>query len=317
MLLRTLPDLGAADAGFRHWFNSKWGRENCVVWGRARRARLGPCAHGLSIRAAWGGEERCTFDGRTVAVDDDSFLILNDGRVFATQIESAQPVESFAIYFRPGLVERAYGAMTLSMDNALAQGDAVIERSAEFTESLQPHDKQVSPVLRYIRLHLLRGVDDEGWYDEQLHFLLERMLAHRDSVLQRIGELRLIRATTRREIHRRIGLATDFLHSNYTRPMDLDALSRAACMSKYHFLRVFTLIHGITPHQYLQRKRTNVALRLLQTRPQSIEEIASHVGFSQRATLERQLRRLTGQSPGQFRRTAAAAHVHMEGAAAL
>jgi AraC family transcriptional regulator len=302
MLLRTLPDLGAADAGFRLWFNSQWGRENCVIWGRSRRAQFGPCAHGLSIRTAWSGEERCAFDGRTVAVDDDNFLVLNNGRVCATQIESAHPVESFAVYFRPGLVERTYGAMTLSIENALAQGNAVIERSAEFSESLQPHDKRVSPVLRYIRTHLLRGVDDEAWYDEQLQFLLERMLAHRDGLLRRVDELRLIRATTRHEIHRRIGLAIDFLHSNYTRPTDLSALSRAACMSKYHFLRVFTLIHGITPHQYLQRKRTNVALRLLQTTPLSIDEIASCVGFSQRATLERQLRRLTGHSPGQFRR---------------
>ena len=317
MLLRTLPDLAAADAGFRHWFNSKWGRENCVIWGRSRRAKLGPCAHGLSIRAAWGGEERCSFDGRTVAVDDDSFLILNNGRVCSTQIDSAQPVESFAIYFRPGLVERAYGAMTLSIENALAQGDAVIERSAEFAESLQPHDKQVSPVLRYIRIHLLQGVDDEAWYEEQLQFLLERILAHRDTILQRVDNLRLIRATTRREIHRRIGLATDFLHSNYAQPLDLEALSRAACMSKYHFLRVFTLIHGITPHQYLQRKRTNAALRWLQTTPLSIDEIAARVGFSQRATLERQLRRLTGHSPGQFRRAAAGDHVSMMERAAV
>jgi AraC family transcriptional regulator len=302
MLLRTLPDLSETNAGFRQWFNAKWGRENCVIWGRSRRAAFGPCAHGLSVRAAWGGEERCAFDGRTVAVDDDSFLILNNGRVCATQIEAAQPVESFAIYFRPGLVERAYGAMTLSIDQALAQGSAMIERSAEFAESLQPHDKHVSPVLRYIKIHLLRGLDDEAWYEEQLHFLLERMLAHRDHLLRRIDELQLIRATTRREIHRRIGLATDFLHSNYARPMDLEALSNVACLSKFHFLRVFRLIHGITPHQYLQRKRTHAALRLLQTTRLNVEEIADRVGFTQRNTFERQLRRWTGQSPGQLRR---------------
>ena len=304
MLLRTLPDLAAGDVEFRHWFNSKWGRENCIIWGRSRRAQFGPCAHGLSIRTAWGGQERCEFDGRTVAVDDDSFLILNNGRVCATQIESTQPVESFSIYFRPGLVERAYGAMTLSIESALAQGDAVIERSARFMECLQPHDKHVSPVLRFIRIHLLRGVDDEAWYDEQLQFLLERMLAHREKLLQRIHELRVVRTTTRREIYRRISLATDFLHSNYTQPTSLDALSRAACLSKYHFLRLFTLVHGITPHQYLQRKRTNAALRLLQTTRLNIDEIAACVGFCRRHTLVRQLRHWTGLSlsPRQFRR---------------
>ena len=215
MLLRTLPDFASAHAETRHSFNAKWGRENCIIWGRARRAKFGPCAHGLSIRAAWGGEERCQFDGRTVAVDDDSFLILNNGRVCTTQIDSAQPVESFAIYLGPGLVEHAYGAMTLTIEKALERGDAAVERSAEFLETLQPHDKLVSPVLRYIRLHVLRGVDDEAWYDEQLTFLLERMLAHRDGVLARVDSFQINRAATRREIHRRVSLATDYLHSNY------------------------------------------------------------------------------------------------------
>ena len=253
MLLRTLPDFASAPAELRPWFNARWGRENCIIWGRTRRARFGPCAHGLSIRAAWGGEERCQFDGRTVAVDDDSFLILNNGRVCTTQIDSTHTVESFAIYFGPTLVERAYGAMTLSIEKALARGDTVVERSAEFLECLQPHDKLVSPVLRFIRLHVLRGVDDEAWYDEQLQFLLERMLTHRDGLFERIDSLELMRASTRREIYRRVSLATDYLHSHYREQIDLAVLGRAACLSKYHFLRLFTLVHGITPHQYLLR----------------------------------------------------------------
>jgi AraC family transcriptional regulator len=302
MLLRTLPDFASAPVDMRTWFNTKWGRENCIIWGRAKRARFGPCAHGLSIRAAWGGEERCQFDGRTVAVDDDSFLILNNGRVCTTQIESSHTVESFAIYFGPALVERAYGAMTLSIEKALERGDTIVERSAEFVESLQPHDKLVSPVLRFIRLHVLRGLDDEAWYDEQLHFLLERMLGQRDGLLGQIDSLQLIRATTRREIHRRISRATDYLHSNYREQIDLDALGKAACLSKFHFLRLFTLVHGITPHQYLLRKRARVALRLLQTTPLDVSEIASCVGFAQRHALLRHMRRWTGLSPREIRK---------------
>lgn len=302
MLLRTLPDFTSGPVELRPWFSARWGRENCIIWGRARRARFGPCAHGLSIRAAWGGEERCQFDGRTVAVDDDSFLILNNGRVCTTQIESAHSVESFAIYFGPALVERAYGAMTLSIEKALERGDTIVQRSAEFLESLQPHDKLVSPVLRFIKLHVLRGVDDEAWYDEQMHFLLERMLAHRDGVFERIDSLQLIRPTTRREIHRRISLATDYLHSNYRESIDLTSLGKAACLSKYHFLRLFTLVHGITPHQYLLRKRARAAVRLLQTTPLDVSEVASSVGFSQRHALLRQMRRWTGLSPREIRR---------------
>jgi AraC family transcriptional regulator len=302
LILRTLPDLACASVEFRARFDSSWGRDNCIIWGRARQAKFGACAHALSIRAAWGGEERCRFNGRTVAVDDDSFLILNNGRICETQIDSVQPVESLSIHFRPGLVERAYGAMTLALEDALDRGDLVVERCAQFDESLQPHDRLVSPVVRFIKVHLLQGIDDEAWYDEQLHFLLARMLAHRDALVRRIDSLRLVRATTRHEIYRRISIATDFLHSNYGEGLDLTVLGRAACLSKYHFLRLFTLVHGVTPHQYLQRKRAQVALRLLRTTSFPLQEIAVRVGFAHRHSLVRQLRSWTGLTLREIRR---------------
>ena len=103
MLLRSLPSLTSCDAGFRDWFRSKWGHENCVVWGRALRADFVPPVHCLSIRAAWRGTEHCHVGGRTVGVDDDTFLILNEGRAYSTSIRAQHPVESLAIGFRPGI----------------------------------------------------------------------------------------------------------------------------------------------------------------------------------------------------------------------
>ena len=57
MLLRSLPELAQSNAEFQSWFQSRWGRENCIIWGRTRLAEFGPCTHTLSIRAAWGGDK--------------------------------------------------------------------------------------------------------------------------------------------------------------------------------------------------------------------------------------------------------------------
>ena len=300
MLLRSLPDLDSGDAESQA-FHAKWGRENCVMWGRARHAEFGPYTHALSIRAAWGGAQYCQVNGRTLAVDDDNFLILNHGRVYATSIRSTLPVETLAICFRPGLVERIYGAMAVSVESALEQGESVAEQSAEFMENLQPHDQCVTPVLRYIKAHLLQGLEDEQWYEEQMIFLLERMQAHHGRLLERIDALHLVRAATRREIFRRVALATDFLHTNYAESWDLSKLARMAYLSKYHFLRLFTLVHGVTPFAYLQRKRLGVARRLLESTELPVGEVATHVGFSTRSALLRQVRRSTGLSPLQVR----------------
>ena len=301
MLLRALPNLAAGTDEFRRWFLSRWGRENCVIHGEAIHADFGPYAHTLSIRAAWGGTEQCHSAGRTIGVDDDNFLVLNHGRVYATSIRASQPVTSFAICFRPGLAESIHGALTASLAEALAKGETLEDRQVEFAENLQTHDRTVSPILRYIKTHLLLGLDDEMWYEEQLQFLLARMQEHRDQTLRRIAELQFIRGATRREIYRRIGFATDYLHTNYAQPLCLAVLARVACLSKYHFLRLFTLVHGTTPYAYLQRKRTNAAVRLLHTTQLTVGEVASRVGFADRSTLLRRLVRGTGFTAVQVR----------------
>jgi AraC-like DNA-binding protein len=283
LLLRALPDPGNSAEYFaasRIWAPG----QACVIWGRARRSDFARYPDALSIRAVWGGRQYCEVNGRGVAVDDDNFLILNQGVRCATRIDSPYPVESLTICFQPD-VERAAGE--------------------SFVENLQPHDGLVSPVLRFIRAHLARGLTDEGWYEEQLVFLLERMRLGRRKLLEHVDGLDFIRPATRREACRRIGLATDYLHTHYVREISLATLARIACLSKFHFLRLFTLIHGVTPHSYLQRKRVEVAVRLLETTRLSVSEVAASAGFAFESTLLRHVRRETRLSPRQLRNRAA------------
>jgi AraC family transcriptional regulator len=290
MLLRLRIGAARHDAAPDEELTAKWGRENCIVYGRARHADFGPCTHTLSIRAAWGGVQHCHVEGRTIGVDDDNFLILNHGGIYSTSIRSEQPVESLAICFSPRLVEQIH-----------FEG-----RSSQFLEHLRPHDSAVSPVLQTIRQALARGCKDAAWYDEQLNILLVRMHAHQEQLLDRVDQLALIRSTTRREVYRRVARATDLLHSNYANGIDLTALAATANMSKYHFLRLFKLVHGLTPHTYLQRKRIGVAVRLLESTSLTVREVASNVGFADDSTLVRQMRRWMRRTPGQVRAGAVA-----------
>jgi AraC family transcriptional regulator len=269
-------------------FRARWGRETCILWGRMRQADFGPCTHTLSIRAAWGGVEHCHADGRTIGVDDDNFLILNHGRIYSTSIRSEQPVETLAICFHPALVEEIH----------------VEGGSSQFLEHLRPHDALVSPLLHAIRAEIARGGENELWFDEQLTMLLARMRLHQASLLDRVDRLALIRSTTRREVYRRVARATDLLHSNYASSVDLEMLAQSAGLSKYHFLRLFKLVHGLTPHTYLQRKRVGVAVRLLESTSLTVREVATHVGFADDSTLVRQVRRWTRRTPGQVRAAA-------------
>jgi AraC family transcriptional regulator len=273
-------------------FDARWGRENCIIWGRYQDLEFGPYTHTLSIRAAWGGVQYCHFNGRIVAIDDDNFLILNHGRVYSTSIRAAEPVEALAICFAPTLIERSHGAVADSIERALWLGEYSSGCAPEFLENLQPHDGIVSPVLQLIREHLKRGLADEAWLDEQLVLLLARMQTHHEQLMKRVDCLGLVRPATRREVYRRIALATDFLHTNYALQVELATLASVCDLSKYHLLRLFRLVHGVTPSTFLLRKRAETAARLLSGTSISVDAVAKRVGFSSTTMLLRQLRSL-------------------------
>lgn len=87
-------------------------------------------------------------------------------------------------------------------------------------------------------------------------------------------------------------------------PLDLDTLAAQAGLSPFHFLRVFSSVIGVTPHQYIVRARLRRAARLLTDPKRSITDIAYDVGFADVSNFVRTFHRAAGVSPRGFRRAA-------------
>ena len=173
MILRQIPPIHQEP--FRSWFYQRWGRENCVISARTRRAEYPQFQQRLSVKAAWGGSEDYFIDGRRVAVNDDTFLLLNDGRTYGSSLKNHSPVTSFAIFFRPGMAEEVRHSHANETEVLLEQPDEVVREVPEFCERVRPHDRIVTPVLRFIHRQIEAGLTDELWLEEQLYFLLQRM----------------------------------------------------------------------------------------------------------------------------------------------
>ena len=86
--------------------------------------------------------------------------------------------------------------------------------------------------------------------------------------------------------------------------IDLDGAAKQAGLSPFHFLRVFSQVLGVTPHQYLVRSRLRHAARLLVEPERAITDIAFEVGFGDLSNFIRSFRRAAGVSPRAFRKTA-------------
>jgi AraC-like DNA-binding protein len=288
MILTAMPDLpprplSAANAAFRESFYRRWGRENAIVCGASRDVRYETHTQTLSVKAAWGGRERYLLHEREVAVDDDHWLVLNEGRAYGSVLRSARPVFSFAVFFRPDLPQAVAAERGQSL---AAQLDApwAAGRGLEFSEHLRAHGGAVTRRLRAMQAQVLDGERSEDWLEGQALLLM-------DAVLGEAPPARPAARSMRSELLRRLHLAADHIDTCHAEPMTLDDMARVACLSRFHFVRHFRALYGITPYAYLLRKRARVARRLLAAGMTDREAVALASGFANRFALARALAR--------------------------
>jgi AraC-like DNA-binding protein len=102
----------------------------------------------------------------------------------------------------------------------------------------------------------------------------------------------------------RLSRARDYLGACYRDRVTLENAARKACLSPFHFNRVFARAFGETPHEFVTRMRIEAAKKLLLTENQSVTEICLDVGYESLGSFSMRFRSLTGLSPAAFRREA-------------
>ena len=85
------------------------------------------------------------------------------------------------------------------------------------------------------------------------------------------------------------------------RAIELEDIAGEAGLSPFHFLRLFSNVLGVSPHQYLVRSRLRHAARLLADDERPVTDIAYDVGFGDLSNFVRTFHRAAGVSPMRFR----------------
>jgi AraC-like DNA-binding protein len=82
----------------------------------------------------------------------------------------------------------------------------------------------------------------------------------------------------------------------------LEHIAAEVGLSPFHFLRIFSAVLGVTPHQYLVRCRLRRAAALLAEPERSITAVAYEAGFADVSNFVRTFGRAAGRSPTKYRK---------------
>ena len=100
---------------------------------------------------------------------------------------------------------------------------------------------------------------------------------------------------------RRMSKTVRFIEAHFGEPLSLSRLASEANMSEFHFLRIFRQVTGLTPHQYLLRRRLREAAVRLVTGSETVLNIALASGFDDLSNFNRAFRAEFGMNPRAYR----------------
>ncbi len=221
-----------------------------------------PEHHGaFSLKSVRQGREVYFFNGRSVSLSSDQVLLVNADERYGSEI--SDPAESLSVFFREHELRVALRSLESTVECQLEAGDALSRPGAadEVAQIALSGDEKVLSELR--RLHGALDAEEEQEATEAAMLLLLAALIQNRSLAPPTALESLKKRSTRDELISRILKARHYLEATAGSDMNLDSLAELACLSRYHFLRVFTEVVGQTPVAFARSQRLQSACKSL------------------------------------------------------
>lgn len=280
--------------------NPPWDRLDdawAVVGGSAKRYRVDAFAGPLSLKTVLrGSAEFRTPQGRFV-VRPGQAVVLNAGSPYSMHIDSADPVTTLSVFLPRGVLGRAVATSAEAIfDAAPADDPLLIERACALSPPLS------AALGRLDRWRASPERDDGDGETAMLDACAAWASLARE---EHEGTNRCSgRSWTHRfEIHRRLCAAFDYAHAHYAEDLTVATLAAVACISPFHFQRLFRQRFGQTPMAAVRARRLQRARDLLCGDAMPVHAVARAVGFRSAASFAHLYRQRYGQKPSDERRS--------------
>jgi len=234
-------------------------------------------------------------DNRKVKLNDDCFFITNAGQNYTLEVEQKSETETFNIHFGDRFCDDLIQSQSISGNKLLDQGQHSTQPFS-FHNRLMRKTEKVKQLISAIKTNT-----DELREAELLSALFVELFTDQLKLNRTATDFPSLKKSTRDELMKRILLSTDYIHEFYNHSLSLDELAKVSCLSKFHFLRLFKIAMGQTPHQFIMQMRIEKSKELLRGSNLEVKHVADSVGFADSSSFSRAFYQYAGAYPSQFR----------------
>lgn len=242
----------------------------------------------LSIYYVGSGSVSCNLDGRRYLLRKGQFIITKPGSSLLISLHGEENSEIVAVtlnYESYFILAKKMGATQEILDAAYQGENSLIGRLLEELISWCQSDETF----------------ENSTYHKQV---AETLADHQSEIWRKINLIDSIKMSTKEEIYRRILKVELYIEQELPKKINLSELCEVAGLSRFHFLRKFHEANGLSPHQYILRRKIQKSCGMIKQKNLTLSEIADQIGFSDIHSFSKVFRRIMGFPPSQLRKKA-------------
>ncbi len=184
--------------------------------------------------------------------------------------------------------------------------DAILKRVAEEAGTAGPADllertAHPDPITSRLLLSAADTLEGHGALDTLFRHQLTDLLATR-LLAAHAGSPTTFQPTMGGLSPKVLLRAIERLRSDSEADVSLDALASDAGLSRFHFCRSFKESTGLSPHAWLRQHRLEQAMNMLRESDELIVSVAAALGYSSQTAFAAAFKKLTGETPSDWRR---------------
>lgn len=260
----------------------------------------------FSIRFGLEGTQEYHIAGTQLRVNNDQFLVMNAGTEYTVKSADHEDVTMLAFCFNEGFISDFIQFHRSSVLNMLENHTLYTCKTDELEFPLHtlPFNGKVSELISRITYAKNLLTDEEVDDYAIFNLVLEAVFSDCNSLSQLFNKQEIVKESTKVELFKRLSIARDYIQAYYVQDINLNELSRVACLSPYHFHRAFKNTFGITPKKYVTGLRIERAKWLLIHKSMSVQMVCHEIGFRDVSSFTRLFTAYTGMTPSVFRNSA-------------
>jgi AraC-like DNA-binding protein len=251
------------------------------------------CFKGMGIQYIAVGNVEYVANRKKFEAFEGDYIIGNAHTSPIVKVRRKKPSEIICIDISPETIceiAEVHGIHCADFINFLLSDQFLVNRYCA-------RNSELESLLVTIFRHVKSGKPQHQWLNQQFfHDLAKVIISDQRLIFQHLNKVNLRSVVAKNEVFRSLLRAKYFIDKEFLKTPDLDQLCESAGISRFYFCRLFKLVWGISPYQYLKHKKLELARREILS-GKTIAEVGFFVGFSEVAAFSKAFKQHYGCNP--------------------